>query len=335
MFTQGVTQHFDVVAHLEDGPFGVATAKRNFPGLEVHEDPDSWPIEELKRQNIRFVFANPPCAPWSQANGKAYHGWKDDPRVSCVHKTYDLLEQLRPDVWTFESVRGAYTKGREMCDELAQRANRLGYRVTHLLTDGAECGIAQSRRRYFFVAHKVRINWLPTEKPAVTVKDAIGNMKLRPDDVVAPMPDRFKKIVKITEQGEVMRKVYDRVNKIDSEGVSLAENGRIKGRPGFLIARLGWDRVSPTITGSATKIHPTEDRFISIRETKALCGLPDGFKFEGKMSDQYAQIAKAVMPKTAEYLAGRVAEAIKRGAPAKVGVCEVTIHRDSVEHKEI
>lgn len=336
MFTEGVSKHFNVVAHLEHGPFGVATAKRNFPELEVYEDPESWPVADLKKQNIKLVFANPPCAPWSQANGKSFHGWKDDPRVSCVHRTFALLKDLRPDVWTFESVRGAYAKGREMCDALALEANKLGYRVTHLLTDGVDCGIAQSRRRYFFVAHKVRINWTPTNKPLVTVKEAIGHMtKLRPDDVLNEMPDRLKGTIKKTKQGEVLRKVYDREHGIDPDSTSVDRGGPIKGRPGFLITRLAWDRQAPTITGSATKIHPTEDRFITIRETKALCGLPESFEFVGKMSDQYAQIAKAVMPRTAEYFAGRVAEAIERKAPAKVGVCEVTVYRDRIEQKEV
>src|SRR5260370_23897113 len=67
-FTVGVKRAgFRVLGHLEDGPFGVSTAKRNHPELSghIHTDPASWPLDQFGM--VDFVYGNPPCAPWSQA----------------------------------------------------------------------------------------------------------------------------------------------------------------------------------------------------------------------------------------------------------------------------
>src|SRR6266566_8003425 len=120
---------FNVVTHLEDGPFGVSTTKRNHPELagHVHLDPASWPLDQLR--GVDFVYGNPPCAPWSQAGmswkhkrGLADSWWERDPRVSCVYQMFDVLEKVRPRVWAWESVARAAVAGRPLIDSLAERA---------------------------------------------------------------------------------------------------------------------------------------------------------------------------------------------------------------------
>lgn len=338
LFTRGVSEHFEVVAHLEDGPFGVATARRNFPDMLIHEGPpDQWPTEKLRRGGVDLVFANPPCAPWSAANGKPYHNWKEDVRVSCVQRTFELMERLRPKVWCFESVRGAYTKGRDMVDDMAKGAREMGYQVTHLLTDALCHGVPQSRKRYFMVCHRVRIDWKPTGIEPRTVKDAIGRGFRRPKgDVIEKMPDRLAKLLPYTEPGERLASVYDR--RVKNPEVVVLPSGMEKrvGRPGFLHYRLCWDQPCGTITGSATKHHPQEERYISMAESKRLCGVPDDFEFAGKCHDQYAEIAKAVMPPVGEYIAERAAHAIRKDRRADPDtVTEVTIGKDDVQVKEM
>lgn len=329
LFTVGVRKHFDVLAHLEDGPFGTATARRNFPGMEVYEDPDEWPVLALQGERPDFVYANPPCAPWSVANGKGGSSWKEDPRTSCVARTFDLLRKLRPKVWTFESVRGAYTKGREMVDEMAAEAAKLGYSTTHLLVDANNHGVAQVRRRYFMVCHRVEIKFPPSGLDPVTVGQALRGVPEGKE--WAEIPPRFNKIMPGLKQGARLRDVFDARA---SAGVNVIrkENGHVKGRPGFLINRLDESKPSPVLTGSATKIHPRKDRFISIEESKAICGLPRDFQFEGSLGNKYAQLAKAVMPPVGEYVAACAAEAIKRNVKvSSPTVRQVVVHKDIIE----
>lgn len=63
-FTLGVREYFDVLCHLEDGKFGVETAKKNLK-IPIHQDCRSWPLEDLGR--VDLVYCNPPCSPWSTA----------------------------------------------------------------------------------------------------------------------------------------------------------------------------------------------------------------------------------------------------------------------------
>lgn len=328
LFTVGVRKHFDVLAHLEDGPFGTATARRNFPGMEVYEDPDEWPLLTLQRERPDFVYANPPCAPWSAARTDG-SSWKEDPRTSCVARTFDLLRKLRPKVWTFESVRGAYTKGREMVDEMAAEAAKLGYSTTHLLVDASNHGVAQVRKRYFMVCHRVEIKFPPSGLEQVTVNDALADSV--EGSATQNMPKSWAEVLPDLKQGKSLKSAYDRA----FSNIRLShcnDGGKVKGRPGFLYYRLSGDRPGPVITGSATKIHPTEHRFISLSETKALCGVPQTFSLEGSLASKYAQLAKAVMPPVGEYVAACAAEAIRRNVKvSSPTIRQVVVHKDIIE----
>ena len=69
-FTLGVSKHFNVLAHLEDGAYGVSSARKNFPKLPIHTDPSTWPLKKLAG-TADLVYGNPLCAAWSDLNGKA------------------------------------------------------------------------------------------------------------------------------------------------------------------------------------------------------------------------------------------------------------------------
>lgn len=343
-FTSGVRRHFDVVAHLENGPFGVATAKRNFSGLAVHEDPASWPIDEVKR-GVKFVYCNPPCAPWSSASSGRAASWKDDERTSCVADCFGLLKSMADsglEVWCFESVRGAYTKGREMIDEMVAEARQLGFKATFLLSDAQEHGVPQVRKRFFLVLSRVEIDWQPTGKPHMTPCGGVFDQGL-PDVPVSNLGGNIGPIVHLAKQGQKYQDVFNEIHGTAAAGyknpgwkgpaiVGAGRKGGVKGRPGFLYERLDPKKPCPALTGSATKVHPTLNRFCSVPEYGALGGFPREFEFVGAAGAQYAQVAKGVMPPVAEYLAERVAAAIAAGnAPANLDPEEVMVFHDRVQ----
>jgi DNA (cytosine-5)-methyltransferase 1 len=80
-------------------------------------------------------------------------------------------------------------------------------------------------------------------------------------------------------------------------------------RPKYM--RLGRDEVSNTIITQSfnprEKLHPTENRGLSLREGARIQSFPDDFKFEGKFKDKAKQIGNAVPP----LLAYKIAEHIK------------------------
>jgi len=158
-FTIGVKKHFDVLCHLEESNYGVATARRNFTGLSIHVGIDSWPIDDLANRKIDFVYGNPPCAAWSQAGSAGHRGgsWVDSPLVDCTRRHFDLLKTISPRVWAWESVQNAWTKGESFVRELADVAADLGYSTTVWLHDAAHLGVPQHRRRFFMICHDVEL----------------------------------------------------------------------------------------------------------------------------------------------------------------------------------
>ena len=334
-FTAGVSKHFKTLAHFEQGPFGTKTAKNNFPKIKIFTDPDEWPVEDFEGM-VDFVYANPPCAPFSAANGKPFDNWRTDERVECIKKAYDILETVKPAVWCFESVRGAYTKGRDLMENMAEDARRLGYKATFLLVDALEHGIPQVRKRFFMVLSKYEIDWQPTnaESNSVLADVAFPSGQKGDVGVCEPIPERFAPIIDECKPGEKLRNVFDRkYPRRVAKYKALGQN--VKGRPDFLVERLDPKKPCRTLTGSPTKIHPTKNRFISIEESKILSGYDEDFEFVGSRNDQYAQLAKGLMPPGAEYLAKMVKKAIKKKKPCDPDAPdEVWIFKDHIVVKE-
>jgi len=55
-FTLGVREYFDVLCHLEDGPYGIATVRHNLPELPIYIEEPSWPLKDLIERNIDLIW---------------------------------------------------------------------------------------------------------------------------------------------------------------------------------------------------------------------------------------------------------------------------------------
>lgn len=308
-FTVGVLKHFDVLCHLEESNYGVPTFKANYPHIPIHIGFDKWPIEELK--GIDLVYGNPPCAAWSRAgrvanSGHGKNAWKSDKRPECTLRHFSLLERIRPKVWVWESVVGAFTFGREFVDSLIKRANRLGYSVSLVLHDARHLGLAQRRVRFFMVCHSIEIPFTHNQKPPVCVSDV-----LRSVTDPGPLPlmgvfDRFQKWIPKVKPDEALRVVFDRLFK----NPKFNDQGKIKGRPAFCVRRLPEKGLAKTCAGFMT-VHPIEHRPLGIREQLALCGYPLDYKLEGPLDNKPMLIVRGVCPPVGEWLAKIVANAIR------------------------
>lgn len=331
-FTLGTRRAgFEVLGQLEDGPYGVATTRRNHPDVPVHPDRERWPLAELAGK-VDYVYGNPPCAPFSNAGishkkiGMMGDWWRNDPRAQCVTRMFGVLEAVRPKVWAWESVQPALRRGRELVDELTHVAQALGYQATYVLVNGAHLGVPQVRRRVFFVFHTVAIDWQYDRVPAMTVRDAwepILSGRVADTELSASgLPPRYltrdsayMDVLSRTPPGGSLRRIWEREHPPETH-VRTA-HGTVRGRPRFLDSRLAWDRPSPTLTGGETKFHPDAPRYITLLEQQLLCGYPEGYVFEGNtMANRRAQTAQAVMPPTGEWLGRNVMRALEADVPA-------------------
>ncbi len=332
-FTLGVRRAgFRVLAHLEDGSFGIASALANAPGLAVHTDPGSWPTERLA--GVDFVYCNPPCSVFSLAGYSPRHGsgnaqsdkWRSDPLTGCFRRAIGLAASVRPRVLAIESVQQAFTRGHDLMWDAAREFLSLGYSVDFVTLDAQNVGLPQRRRRAFLVATRVEVDWkVDRDSPSATVRDAIGSLRDSPREL-SKMSDFYRRSLERTLPGEELRAGFARVT--DGREPELNKRGHVVGRPAFVYRRLAWDEPAPTLLGGPRYFHPDEDRHVSVREFQVLCGYPPDYRFVGTVDEKFAQIAKAVTPTVGEWLGLSVRRALERGTPTSGRTRVVDLERD-------
>lgn len=304
--TVGVSKTFDVLAHFENGNYGVATARRNFPDIPIFTDVETWPVQDYVGK-VDWVFCNPPCAVWSAA-GKSHgssEGWRTDPRLGCYRHCFGLLEQIQPRFMSIESVTNAYKNGKEFLQELEVIAHELSYSVTHVFIDAYFCGVPQNRRRHFFVAHRGRFD---IEKPTArhrTVRDVIG--RIRNPGWSRPVREDLVKYLPMIRENEGFRQYWEKDNPPELQVVD--PRGFVRGRPRMMEARLPMDRPMGAFIGDFY-IHPTEARNLGVNEARALCCYPPDWKLGCPPPSAFSEFARAVLPPVAEWLGVHVSRSL-------------------------
>lgn len=319
-FTVGVRQAgFDVLCHLEgEAGYGATTTAANMPGLKIHVGADNWPVGELSSgPRIDFVYGNPPCAAWSGNNPNSHveGKWRDDPRVGCVREHFSLLEELRPRVWAWESVCQAPVKGRELVDELTQRALAMGYSVTEVFHDARWLGTPQTRKRWFMVCHDVEVDFVVDRWVETSAVDALARVEPEGEPAYDSMSNRavFGPHLSDIPAGKRLRAYWEEV--ICPPGSQTTKpNGHVLGRPGFGHVRLD-DHGPATATVGYSMVHPTQHRFLHVNEVAALAGFPPGYVFDGGPSGakQLDLIARGVCPPVGRWLAEQVRRGVEAG----------------------
>lgn len=158
-FTLGVVQAgWDLVGKfsLSKG-FGVynTLANRHLLGHNwdsVASPPDTW--EVLKGQ---LVFGNPPCSGFSTLSRKEFRGIHSAAN-SYMWELMGYASKVSPEMVIFESVQLTFRQGLELMRMLhthLEEESGHQYRLTHVLHNNASVGGGSTRRRYFWVAHRI------------------------------------------------------------------------------------------------------------------------------------------------------------------------------------
>jgi site-specific DNA-cytosine methylase len=309
-FTLGVQRVFNVLGQWEEVTLGANTFELNFKNIPRPLDIRLWPIKEFENK-VDFVYANPPCAPWSIANnhaGKTVESRFVDARLSLTEHTMMTALKLKPKVFISESVEAAYNTGQSFYDNFKDVFMKSGYAVTYFLTDAVIHGSPSKRRRFHFVASKVKLDFkepnmdnfkLNTVKDAIAdLEKKIGSIKNHVERNVNPW---YKKFMPLTPPGG---RLCDVMN---------AENGCPANAPhaSFLNKRLIWNAPSFTLVG-VDYIHPSGTRFLTLREGMRLLTFPDSF-----VAAKTIDVIDTVEPLMGEFLAKIALAGIKRGINVK------------------
>lgn len=322
-FTVGVkSAGFDVKCHLEGDKYGVSTFKANYPAIPVYVGKESWP-DELPGGKVDFIYGNPPCAAWSGNNAASHKAgsWEKDPRVNCTRHHFGLLEKHRPKVWAWESVCAAPAKGKALVDELTGKAMAMGYSVSQVFHEAMYLGVPQTRKRWFLVCHNVE--FFPEEPDWDGVESAVAALKaVQPCKTIAfdsrMNKDVYAKHLPKMKPGMRLRALFQKVLHPDPAKRVIKENGHIKGCPGFGHVKLK-DTGPATATVGYSMIHPTKDRFLSVREVAVLAGFPASYQFLGGElgAQQLDLIARGVCPPVGAWLARSVKQSLDKNVKVK------------------
>lgn len=302
LFTEGVKQHFSVPAVINDG-YGDHIHLANHPEAQLFRT-DEFDVKKFK--NIDFVYAQPPCAPWSVAGNRL---GIEDPRMNMTADAMKIALALKPEFFVLESVVRAFSKGKDYYDKAGLLWQADGYSITHMLINGAFTGTPQIRNRYLFIAHRNNIV-LPNFIKGKTVSEALHEVQASGHEVCSPGIKSTLQKYGYSElrPGDKLHSWFTRVNK-DPEYKS---NGEMLNRPSIASLRLDGRKHAPVVVGDYSWIHHKEDRPITINELKALCGLRLDYSLENATrwaAQEY--LGKSVMPKTGSWIADMASKTIR------------------------
>lgn len=343
-FSLGVVQAgFNLIAKREyPGGFGspAMLANRHLLGdFEFQEaEPDQW-----EPRPADLVFGNPPCSGFSSRGTvvwyKDEHGVRRSKDIrsenssinDCMYALVRYAARCNPQVIVFESVQGAFTRGRDLMQDLrADLEARTGtfWNLYHVLHNVTDLGGAQIRKRYFWVASRIPFGVDPMQHEPVTVRDRIGdleNVELGSlDGHNIDWTDGQQRIHELATRFDWPE--HDRSGPVYARaveaGVELDHwNGGLvtdKGDTQFSPRRLVYDAPSCVLTGDAPWkiVHPTQPRTLTHREIARLSGFPDDWsctEYMAKRKNNYWW-GKGICVEAGQWIAAAARDAIS-GSP--------------------
>lgn len=350
----GFAEHkaFEIVAANEILPQMATAYKLNHPTVTVYnKDIKDFGIANLTRDfglqkgDIHLVIGGPPCQAYSTVGKRLI----DDPRGQLFQQYYRVLQELAPQAFIFENVKGLLSiqKG-ALLRQILQLFQSLGFRVKYQVLNAADYGTPQIRERVIIVGTKTiqdfefppatHYNRLqapkiiaPNLKPYVSVAEAIGDLPLIAcgeasfEYASSPQNDYQRlmrvKSIKLLDHNVPKNNpnLIKLMQMLPDGGSPLDLPAELRPKSGFAntYCRLWWNRPSTTITrnlstpSSSRCIHPKAPRPLSTREGARLQGFPDHYQFFGSRTDKNLQIGNAVPTFLSQKLCQAVLQMLK------------------------
>lgn len=281
-----------VVASIEWNKSAAKTYQANFPNTPlVVGDITNWSVDDclklsgLKVGELDILDGSPPCQGFSTAGKRVI----DDERNNLFFEYTRLLNGLKPRAFVAENVSGMVKgKMRSVFRCVIEELVGCGYQVKAWMLNTKNYGVAQSRRRVFFVGFREDLGITPTPPVGSTKTIAMGKVL----DGISGGPERLTSIARrywpLLRPGESASKYHPKGHWF----------GLIKCDP---------NKPCPTIiSGGMRLVHWSERRYLGPLELSALSSFPKDFKFPCSNLDTIKQIGNCVPPKMTEAIARHV-----------------------------
>lgn len=301
---------FDVIMGIDFNENAIKTHHYNFPNsISLHSDitqlepTQLFSDYQIDKNEIKGVIGGFPCQGFSIAGKR----WVEDPRNKLFLECVRFVENIQPSFFVFENVPGLVSMDNgKIKDEIEETFSSIGYNVQSKVLIATDYGVAQIRKRVFFIGFKEGVPTfpLPTVDKALTVGESILDLPVLG-------------LKEGKEEWELENGVYlynhtsVGLNDINLQRIqSIPEGGNSSDIPKYLqrtkpyqsaYRRLHREKPSYTIHTHFRDeylIHPTQDRVITVREAARLQSFPDSFRFIGSKSrtGQHGAVGNAVPP---------------------------------------
>lgn len=289
------------------------TFKANHPKTHLIEGDIRKVDEKEFPEDIDGIIGGPPCQSWSEAG--ALRGI-DDARGQLFFDYIRILRSVKPKFFLAENVSGMLAnRHSEAVKNIINLFEESGYDVTLNLVNAKDYGVAQERKRVFYIGFRkdLKVDFkfpegsTKDDEKKITLRDIIWDLQY----TAIPATDKNKHNPAAINNNEYFTGAYSPI---------FMSRNRVK----------AWDEQAFTVqaSGRQCQLHPQAPKMIkhdkndcrfvpgkenlyrrmTIREVARVQGFPDSFKFiYNSTNDAYKMIGNAVPVN----LAYEVATAIK------------------------
>jgi len=253
-------------------------------------------------EEVDGIIGGPPCQAWSVAGS---HKGMDDKRGKVFLEFVRVIKDIKPKFFVAENVEGILRKNNKVAlENIITKLKDAGFTVKYKLLTASDYGIAQDRKRVFFIGIRNDLTEPVNLHPHPLPFDEVCDLK----KCIQDLPDSI---------GTTKNRVSDFSQEHLISGYSPQYMSRNRVR--------GWDEFSFTIpaSGRHIPIHPSApkmkkvdvDEFhfisgdenmyrrLSVRECARIQSFPDSFKLiYENICEGYHMIGNAVPPKLAYHV---------------------------------
>lgn len=256
------------------------------------------------------IIGGPPCQSWSEAG--SLRGI-NDPRGQLFYEYIRILKDKKPKFFLAENVKGMMAnRHSEAVDGIISQFEDAGYDVFIKLLNAVDYGVAQDRKRVFYVGFRkdisIKFKFPDPYDYKLTFKDIIWDLK----DIAIPALEKNK------TNGDACKFLNHEYFTGDFSTIFMSRN-RVRGwdEPAFTVQASGRQSQLHPQAPKMVKVDKNDCRFVigsenlyrrlTVREAARVQSFPDDFEFiYTNLQDGYKMIGNAVPVELAYAMAKQI-----------------------------